>query len=363
MKTMEIDKLKEELLQQVNQIDTPEKLEEARVSILGKKGTLTSQMKSLGGMAPEERKTAGQELNKIKQEITAIIELKSSEFKTAELNKKLETEKVDITLSARPRKSGKIHPISQVIDEVISIFGDLGFEVAEGPSVETTFNNFDALNMPDHHPARQEHDSFFMPKGEDGEERSLRSQTSAVQIRTMTKEGAKPPFKMICPGRCYRNDSDATHSPMFHQVEGLWIEETGKITMANFKWVIEEFLKTFFDIEELPIRLRPHCFPFTEPSAEIDVNYSKVNGNIKIGKGDHWLELMGCGMVHPKVLENCGIDSSKYQGFAFGFGLDRLTMLKYGMPDIRSFFEADTRWLDHYGFDFCAEPNITLGRK
>jgi phenylalanyl-tRNA synthetase alpha chain len=275
---------------------------------------------------------------------------------------RLETEKMDVTLSSRPKKEGKIHPISQTIDEMITIFGDMGFKVAEGPDVETTFNNFEALNMPEHHPARQAQDSFLMPKNEKGEEMSLRSQTSAVQIRTMTAEGAKPPFKMICPGKCYRYDSDSTHSPMFHQIEGLMIDE--KATMANLKWVLEEFAKRFFEIDELPIRFRPHCFPFTEPSMEADMSYSiNADGNFKPGAGDKWLEVFACGVVHPKVLENCGIDSTKYQGFAFGFGIDRLAMLKYGMPDIRSFFEADLRWLENYGFSFCQEPNLVLGKK
>ena len=356
---MDFDKIKEDLLQEVKSADTAEKLEEARVSILGKKGKLTVQMKQLGGMSPDERKIAGPALNESKVAVTNLIEEKVAEFKKAELNERLETEKVDITLSSRPKKEGKVHPISQTIDEMIAIFGDMGFELAEGPDVETAFNNFDALNIPGHHPARQEQDTFYMPNSEDGEDMVLRTQTSPVQIRTMMSK--KPPIRIISPGKCYRNDSDATHSPMFHQVEGLWIDE--KATMANLKWTLEEFAKKFFEMDELPIRFRPHCFPFTEPSMEADMSYSVENDNLKLGKGDKWLEVFACGVVHPKVLENCGIDSTKYQGFAFGFGIDRLAMLKYGMPDIRGFFEADTRWLDNYGFSFTQEPNLTLGKK
>ncbi|MCT4574735.1 MAG: phenylalanine--tRNA ligase subunit alpha [Alphaproteobacteria bacterium] len=357
---MELEQLKEELINEVSAIDTPEKLEEARVKILGKKGVLTTQMKSLGGMSPEERKVAGPLLNSTKVEITNLIEEKVTAFKAEQMNKRLETEKVDVTLSARPKAEGKVHPISQTIDELTAILGDMGFSVAEGPDVETIFNNFDALNTPKYHPAREATDTFYMPE-KDGQKRVLRTQTSAVQIRTMTSQ--ELPIKIICPGKTYRNDSDATHSPMFHQLEALIVEEKGKITMANLKWTIEEMFAKFFELDEMPMRLRPHCFPFTEPSAEVDISYSKDSGNIKIGKGENWLEVAGCGMVHPKVLENCGIDSSKYQGFAFGFGIDRLAMLKYGMPDIRSFFEADARWISHYGFSFCSEPNLVMGKK
>lgn len=356
---MDFEKLKEDLLKQIEDVNTPEKLEESRVAVLGKKGTLTAQMKQLGGMSPEERKVAGPALNQAKVAVTKLIEEKVAEFKKSELNKRLETEKVDVTLSARPRKQGRVHPTSQTIDEIITIFGDMGFSVAEGPDAETTSNNFDALNIPAHHPARQDHDTFYMPS-KDGEERVLRTHTSPVQIRTMIN--GEPPIKIIAPGRTYRNDYDATHAPMFHQVEALMIDDT--TTMANLKWIIEEFLKSYFELEELPIRLRPHCFPFTEPSAEIDVSYSiDNNGNIKIGEGDKWLEVAGCGMTHPKVLENCGIDSSKYQGFAFGFGIERLAMLKYGINDLRTFSESDLRWLEHYGFSFCQEPNVITGRK
>lgn len=357
---MDLNKLKEELLTEIKEVTEAGKLEELRVQTLGKKGTLTVMMKELGGMAPEERKEFGQSLNLIKQEISSLLEAKANEFKVAELNKRLETEKVDVTLSSRPKKVGKVHPISQTIDEITVILGDMGFAVAEGPDVDTDFNNFTALNIPESHPARQGHDTFYMPE-KDGEKRVLRTHTSPVQIRTMMNQ--KPPIRIIVPGRTYRNDSDATHSPMFHQVEALIVEETGKITMANLKWVVEEFLKSFFELDELPIRLRPHCFPFTEPSAEIDISYTKANGNIKIGEGNSWLEVAGCGMVHPKVLENCGIDSSKYQGFAFGFGIERMAMLKYGITDLRTFYEADLRWLEHYGFSFCQEPNLVMGKK
>ena len=355
---MDLDKVKQDLLAQVNGADTPEKLEEARVAILGKKGALTAQMKQLGGMTPDERKVAGPALNMAKQEVTALIEEKANAFQNEELNKKLETEKLDITLSARPKKEGKIHPISQTIDEMIAIFGDMGFNLAEGPDIESVFNNFDALNMPACHPAREKTDTFYMPN-QDDQEMVLRCHTSPVQVRTMKSQ--QPPIRVVCPGKAYRNDSDATHSPMFHQIEGLWIDE--KATMTNLKWSLEEFAKKFFEMDKLPIRFRPHCFPFTEPSMEADMSYSIKDGNFKLGEGDKWLEVFACGMVHPKVLENCGIDSSKYQGFAFGFGVDRLAMLKYGMSDIRPFWEADSRWLDNYGFSFCQEPNLTLGKK
>ena len=331
-------------------------LEEARVAILGKKGTLTDALKAMGQATPEERKTLGAELNKIKQQITDALEAKKAELSVAELNARLASEKLDVTLPTRPENKGKIHPITQVSEEITAIFADLGFSVEVGPDIEDDEHNFSALNIPESHPARQMHDTFYLHgKGEN--KTVLRTHTSPVQIRTM--KNGKPPFRFIAMGSTYRCDSDLTHTPMFHQVEGLVIDKN--INMGHLKGCVTEFMRVFFELDELPTRFRPSFFPFTEPSAEIDIGCERSKESIKIGKGADWLEIGGCGMVHSNVLKNCGIDPNEYQGFAFGMGIERLAMLKYGIPDLRTFFESDSRWLQHYGFDPLHIPSLVGG--
>ncbi len=322
-------------------------LEELRLQAVGKKGEVSLKMRELGKMTPEERQVAGPALNALKNEINSALAAKKAALADAALDARLATEWLDVTLPARNRRVGSIHPISQVTEEVTAIFADMGFAVAEGPQIETDWYNFDALNIPGHHPARAEMDTFYTHRAE-GDERPphvLRTHTSPVQIRTMEKTGA--PIRIICPGRVYRADYDQTHTPMFHQVEGLALGKD--ISMANLKWVLEEFFTAFFGTE-VKTRFRASHFPFTEPSAEVDIQCSWENGTVKVGEGDDWLEVLGSGMVHPKVLEAGGIDPQEYQGFAFGIGIDRLAMLKYGIPDLRAFFDSDLRWLRHYGF-------------
>lgn len=348
--------LKEELVGAVHSADSLTDLDTVRVEALGKKGKITAQMKSLGKLAPDERKAAGQALNALKEVIAKEIEIRREKLNVAALNERLQAEKMDMTLPVRDEAEGHIHPISQTIDEMIAIFADMGFELAQGPEIENDFNNFTALNIPPEHPARQMHDTFYLPEGDDGV-RVLRTHTSPVQVRTMLS--SKPPIRIIAPGRTYRSDYDMTHTPMFHQIEGLVIDE--KTHMGHLKGCLEEFCRTFFDVADLPLRFRPSFFPFTEPSAEVDIGCTRKGGDLKIGAGDDWLEILGCGMVHPKVLEHCGIDSTKYQGFAFGMGIERLAMLKYGIPDLRTFFEADLRWLRHYGFSALNLPNLAQG--
>ncbi len=344
-------------------------LEEARVAILGKKGTLTDALKAMGQATPEERKTLGAELNKIKQQISDALDAKKAELSAIELNACLSAEKLDVTLPPRPENSGKIHPITQVMDEITAIFADLGFSVEVGPDIEDDEHNFSALNIPESHPARQMHDTFYLASGSrvqtsennqtlKPEARSLlRTHTSPVQIRTM--RGGKPPFRFIAMGSTYRCDSDLTHTPMFHQVEGLVIDKN--INMGHLKGCVAEFMRVFFELDELPTRFRPSFFPFTEPSAEIDIGCSRSKESLKIGAGQDWLEIGGCGMVYPNVLKNCGIDPEEYQGFAFGMGIERLAMLKYGIPDLRTFFESDARWLQHYGFSPLHIPSLVGG--
>ncbi|HEY9080433.1 phenylalanine--tRNA ligase subunit alpha [Magnetovibrio sp.] len=352
-----MDKLKADLLAQVQAADSLQALDEVRVAALGKKGAITAQMKNLGGLEPEQRKAAGQALNAIKDDVAAAIEAKKTAMADAELNAKLLAEKIDVTLPTRPEREGFIHPISQTIEEVVAILGEMGFEVAEGPEIEDDWYNFTALNIPEDHPARQEHDTFYLPGvGEKGR-KVLRTHTSPVQIRTMMH--SKPPLRIIAPGRTYRCDYDATHSPMFHQIEGLVVDETTH--MGHLKGCLIDFCRAFFGVDELPVRFRPSYFPFTEPSAEVDIGCSRKGGEFKIGHGEDWLEILGCGMVNGKVLENCGIDSTKYQGFAFGIGIERLAMLKYGIPDLRTFYESDLRWLRHYGFQALDVPSMVGG--
>ncbi|MEO0400634.1 MAG: phenylalanine--tRNA ligase subunit alpha [Pseudomonadota bacterium] len=341
--------------------DTETALEDVRVRALGKKGVVSERMKTLGKMSPDERKEMGPALNGLKTRIAEAIEAKKADLEEAALEARLATEKVDVTLPVAPPPQGKIHPVSQVTEEVIAIFSAMGFDVAEGPDIEDDFHNFTALNFPADHPAREMHDTFFFEPKEDGSRMLLRTHTSPVQIRTMLER--KPPIRIIIPGRTFRCDSDQTHTPMFHQVEGLVIDR--ETHMGHLKGVLEAFASTFFEVDTVKTRFRPHFFPFTEPSAEMDIGYERVGvkgqEEIRIGHGEKWMEILGCGMVHPNVLKNCGLDPDEYQGFAFGLGVDRLAMLKYGIPDLRDFFAADARWLEHYGFDALDQPNLAVG--
>jgi phenylalanyl-tRNA synthetase alpha chain len=352
-----VDTLKAEALRAIAAATDPASLEDVRVAVLGKKGRVTSLMRDLGGLDPEARKIRGAALNLLKTEIAAALDARKFELQDNALAARLESERVDVTLSARPTSEGRIHPISQTIDEITAIFADMGFAVAEGPDVEGDFYNFTALNIPPEHPARQMHDTFYLPDAPDGTQRVLRTHTSPVQIRTMLS--VKPPIRIIAPGRTYRSDYDMTHTPMFHQVEALVVDEA--VHMGHLKGCIVEFCRAFFDIDDLPVRFRPSFFPFTEPSAEVDIGCMRSGGELKIGAFGDWLEIMGCGMVHPKVLANCGIDPTRYQGFAFGMGIERIAMLKYGIPDLRTFFEADSRWLKHYGFAALDQPSLAVG--
>ncbi len=349
--------LETDLLSQIAKAPDGAVLDEIRVSALGKKGVISLQMKTLGKMSPQERKEMGPALNNLKNVIGAAIEEKKTALEEATLEARLATEKIDVTLPVRDIKRGKIHPVTQVMEEMTAIFSAMGFDVAEGPDIEDDFHNFTALNFPPDHPAREMHDTFFLEPREGEDRKVLRTHTSPVQIRTMMNQ--KPPIRIIIPGRTFRCDSDQTHTPMFHQVEGLVIDKTSH--MGHLKGTLEAFIKTFFEIDNLETRFRPHFFPFTEPSAEMDVRYERVGNEVRIGQGDQWMEILGCGMVHPNVLKNCGLDPDEYQGFAWGMGVDRLAMLKYGIPDLRDFFAADFRWLEHYGFDANDQPNLATG--
>jgi phenylalanyl-tRNA synthetase alpha chain len=334
-------------------------IEDVRVGALGKKGEISLKMRELGGMSPEERQAAGPALNALKDEINSALAAKKAALADAALDERLRGEWLDVTLPARNRRVGTIHPISQVTEEVTAIFADMGFAVAEGPQIDSDWYNFDALNIPGHHPARAEMDTFYMHRAE-GDNRPphvLRTHTSPVQIRTMEKHGA--PIRIIAPGRVYRADYDQTHTPMFHQVEGLAIDKD--ISMANLKWCLEEFVKAYFEVDHVDLRFRASHFPFTEPSAEVDIRCSWEGGTLKVGEGDDWLEILGSGMVHPKVLQNAGVDPNEWQGFAFGMGIDRIAMLKYGIPDLRAFFDSDLRWLRHYGFAALDVPTLHGG--
>lgn len=334
-------------------------LESLRVAQLGKKGAISLAMRALGGMAPDQRKAAGQALNALKDEVAAAIEARRAALDEAELAASLETDRIDITLPVRPEPAGAIHPISQTIDEIVEIFGNMGFTVAEGPDIEDDFNNFTALNIPPEHPARQMHDTFYLEQPDaEGRPMLLRTHTSPVQIRALRKQGA--PLRIIAPGRTYRCDSDMTHTPMFHQVEGLVIDKSTH--MGHLKGCLIDFVRTYFGVDDLPVRFRPSFFPFTEPSAEVDIGCDRSGGALKIGAYGDWLEILGCGMVHPKVLEYCGVDPAENQGFAFGMGIERIAMLKYGIPDLRTFFDADLRWLRHYGFQSLGMPSLVRGQ-
>ena len=355
--TEDLDRIRAETLDSVSAAASLEILEAARVEALGRKGRITEMMKTLGRLPPEERRERGAALNRLKEEIAAGIEARKAELARAELDRRLAAERIDVTLPVRPEADGRIHPISQTMDELVAIFGEMGFAVAEGPDIEDDWHNFTALNIPEEHPARQEMDTFYLSERPDGARPVLRTHTSPVQIRTM--QAVKPPIRIIAPGRTFRSDSDATHSPMFHQIEGLAIGEN--IHMGHLKGCLIEFCRAFFGVSDLPVRFRASYFPFTEPSAEVDIGCSREGGELKIGAGGDWLEILGCGMVHPKVLENCGIDSSRWQGFAFGMGIERIAMLKYGIPDLRTFYESDLRWLRHYGFAPLDVPSLLGG--
>ena len=334
-------------------------LEAVRIAALGKKGSVSELLKTLGSMTPDERREQGPLINGLRDRVTAALAARRGALRDAALEARLAAETIDVTLpvpeSAANR--GRIHPISQVYDELTAIFADMGFSVAEGPDIETDFYNFTALNFPDGHPAREMHDTFFFNPDPTGARKLLRTHTSPVQIRTMMRQ--KPPIRVICPGRTYRCDSDQTHTPMFHQVEGLVIDKGSH--MGHLKWILEEFCKAFFEVPSVTMRFRPSFFPFTEPSAEVDIQCSRKGGEIRFGEGEDWLEILGCGMVHPNVIRHCGLDPDEYQGFAWGMGIDRIAMLKYGIPDLRAFFDADIRWLSHYGFRPLEVPSLAGG--
>ena len=353
----ELENLRSELMAALDAAAGLDDLEKIRVSALGKKGRITELMKGLGQLAADQRRAAGQGLNAVKTAVAVAIEARQSGLASAALDAALAVDRIDITLPVRPQAQGRIHPISQTFDEIVAIFGEMGFSVAEGPDIEDDFHNFTALNIPPEHPARQMHDTFYLPENAAGDRMVLRTHTSPVQIRTM--QSNPPPLRIIAPGRTYRCDYDATHSPMFHQVEGLVVDETTH--MGHLKGCIIDFCRAFFDVDDLPVRFRPSYFPFTEPSAEVDIGCTREGGEFRIGHGDDWLEILGSGMVNAKVLENCNIDSTKYQGFAFGMGIERLAMLKYGIPDLRTFYESDLRWLRHYGFGALQVPSMVGG--
>ena len=356
----EINRLRDDIRREIREAASPEGLEAIRVAVLGRRGRLTELMRGLGALAPEARREAGAALNTAKDEITAALAEAAEQLGRAARTQRLAGERADVTLPVLTGDAGRIHPISQTIDDIIAIFGEMGFVVAEGPHIEEDFYNFTALNIPPEHPARQEHDTFYLPPrpahrsnreaalGATGDSSRLvlRTHTSPVQIRTMLAQ--KPPLRIIVPGRTFRADHDATHSPMFHQVEGLVIDRTTH--MGHLKGCLIEFCRAFFGVDDLPVRFRPSYFPFTEPSAEVDIGCSRRGGELTIGAGGDWLEILGSGMVHPQVLKNCGIDPAEYQGFAFGMGIERVAMLKYGIPDLRTMYDSDLRWLKHYGF-------------
>ena len=356
---MNTETLKADAISAIDAAATLDAVEAVRIDLLGKQGSISALLKTLGQMSPEERQVQGPAINGLREAVTGAIATKKSALEAAALDARLATERLDMTLPAPDAPQGSVHPVSQVMDELAEIFADMGFAVAEGPEIEDDWHNFTALNIPETHPARAMHDTFYFPddKAVDGKKMLLRTHTSPVQIRTMLNQ--KPPIRIIAPGRVYRSDSDATHTPMFHQIEGLVIDKG--IHLGHLKWTLETFLKAFFERDDVVLRLRPSYFPFTEPSAEVDVGYTVVNGKRVIGGSDGWMEVLGSGMVHPRVIEACGLDPNEYQGFAFGTGVDRLAMLKYGMDDLRAFFDGDLRWLKHYGFAALDVPTLSGG--
>jgi phenylalanyl-tRNA synthetase alpha chain len=351
--------LESEILNQIAAASDEAALEAVRVSALGKKGSVSALLSTLGKMSPEQRKTEGAAINAAKDKVTAALTARRDVLKNAALDARLASETIDVTLPVRetPAEQGRIHPISQVMDELTAIFADMGFSIAEGPDIETDDYNFTRLNFPEGHPAREMHDTFFFNRKEDGSRPLLRTHTSPVQVRTMLSQ--KPPIRVICPGRTYRCDSDQTHTPMFHQVEGLVIDKGSHL--GHLKWILAEFCKAFFEVDNVNMRFRPSFFPFTEPSMEVDIQCRRGKNDIRFGEGEDWLEILGCGMVHPNVLKNCGIDPDVYQGFAWGMGIDRIAMLKYGISDLRQMFEGDVRWLNHYGFRPLDVPTLAGG--
>ena len=356
----ELEQLEAALLSDIAGAADEQAIEAVRVSALGKKGSVSEKLKTLGAMSAEERQVMGPAINGLKNRVAEALSARRNELRDAAIDARLAAEKLDVTLPVRqsPAERGRIHPISQIVDEIAAIFGDMGFSIAEGPDIETDYYNFTALNFPEGHPAREMHDTFFFNPNEAGERMLLRTHTSPVQIRTM--ETQKPPIRIVIPGKTYRQDSDATHSPMFHQLEGLVIDKTANV--ANMKWVLEEFCKAFFEVPSLNMRFRPSFFPFTEPSLEVDIQCDRSRpGEVRFGEGNDWMEILGCGMVHPNVLRFGGLDPDEYQGFAWGMGIDRIAMLKYGMPDLRAFFDADVRWLSHYGFRPLDLPTLFGG--
>jgi len=355
----DIAQLEDQILSAIHAAADEAALEAVRISALGKKGSVSELLKTLGAMTPEQRKEQGPLINGLKDRVNQALAARRDGLKTAALDQRLNTERLDVTLPVREASSetGRIHPVSQVIDELTAIFADMGFAVAEGPDIETDEYNFTMLNFPAGHPAREMHDTFYFNPQADGSRLLLRTHTSPVQIRTMLVQ--KPPIRVIIPGRTYRSDSDQTHTPMFHQVEGLVIDKSAHL--GHLKWILEEFCKAFFEVDQVKMRFRPSFFPFTEPSLEVDIQCRREKGEIRFGEGEDWLEILGCGMVHPNVLRNCGLDPDEYQGFAWGLGIDRIALMKYGMPDLRAFFEADVRWLSHYGFRPLDFPTLAGG--
>lgn len=354
-----LDQLQAEFRAAIADAVSEQELETVRVAALGKKGRVSELMKGLGKMSPDERKVMGPKLNGLKDDLNAALAARKKALHEAGLEVRLRQETVDVTLPVResPAQAGRIHPVSQVTDEVTAIFADLGFTVEEGPDIETDYYNFTALNFPEGHPAREMHDTFYFHERQDGSRPLLRTHTSPIQVRTMEK--AAPPFRFVAAGRTFRCDSDQTHTPQFHQIEGVVVDE--ETHLGHLKWTLEEFLRAFFEVEGVEIRFRPSFFPFTEPSMEVDVRCARLGNEIRIGEGDDWMEILGCGMIHPNVLRFSNVDPDKYQGFAFGIGIDRLAMLKYGIPDLRAFFEADLRWLRHYGFAALDVPTLGGG--
>ena len=353
----DIDALNADLLAAIGRADTLDALEAVRVAALGKSGSVTALLKTLGGMSPDARQIEGPRIQSLREAVTTAIAKRKGALDRAELDARLARETLDMTLPAAAAPQGSVHPVSQVMDELAEIFADLGFAVATGPEIEDQWHNFTALNMPESHPARAMHDTFYLNAAEGEEAKVLRTHTSPVQIRTMMSQ--EPPIRIIAPGRVYRSDWDATHTPMFHQIEGLVIDKG--ITLGHLKWTLETFLKAFFERDDIVLRLRPSYFPFTEPSAEVDVGWTMEKGRRTLGGSEGWMELLGSGMVHPKVIAACGLDPTEWQGFAFGVGVDRLAMLKYGMDDLRPFFEGDARWLKHYGFSALDVPTLSQG--
>jgi phenylalanyl-tRNA synthetase alpha chain len=351
--------LKAETLSAIAAAPDEATLETARVAALGKKGSISALLSTLGKMAPDERKIAGAAINALKDEVTEALAARRRVLKATALEARLKAEALDVTLPVRAAglESGRVHPISQVFDEVTAIFAEMGFSIAEGPDIESDDYNFTKLNFPPGHPAREMHDTFFFAPSGTNERKLLRTHTSPVQVRTMLTQ--RPPIRIVCPGRTYRTDFDQTHTPMFHQIEGLVIDKSANL--GNLKWVLEEFCKAFFEVANVGMRFRPSYFPFTSPSIEVDIQCRRSGGEIRFGEGEDWLEILGCGMVHANVLRNCGIDPDEFQGFAWGMGLDRIAMLKYGLPDLRDLFDADLRWIDHYGFKPLDIPTLAGG--